>query len=206
MGRWTNSGCLLLFLLLSGCGGASGLSQIGLGEPGGSLSGWASAGEASENADGAPPLPERNAARSGVGRDGGDRPLLSLPSLASAEIFTAASAEPSAITQWREKPVGVYTILAKQIYACWLNAAAPKLEDHGLHAEVGAGGTEDATIIIYKKDNNGKRGLQALRIEIQPSISGSTVEAKNRRLDKSQELGFRSDLARWSEGSQECAI
>jgi hypothetical protein len=207
---------LLSLAILNGCGSLSNLSQIELPGRESSLSGWSSQDDEIEENNGLPPIPVRNAARNKggstqtAGKDGEKKQALlslpKLPDLADVKIFTAAPAEPSRITQWEEKPVAVYTKLARQIHTCWLNAAAPKLKDHGFYAEVGAGDSNEAVINIYKKDQNGKRGLQALRIEIHGNISGSTVEAKNRRLEKSQEFAFREDLTRWAQGNQNCQI
>ena len=157
------------------------------------------------------PLPVRNALRAGVQtasveeKDGGG--LFSLPDLPDvAALAAAAPAEPSGVSQWEESPVGVYTVLARQIHSCWLNPAAPKLDNHGLHAEVAAGNADKATIIVYQKNEEGRRGSQVLRIEIHGELSGSSVEAKNRKLDKTQDFAFREDIARWSRGDQQCSV
>ncbi len=199
---------ILMTALLGGCSGLPSLSNLDVTHTG-SLSEWAADDNATDAEEGMP-LPVRNVLRAGVktadagqDHDGG---LFSLPDLSDVKLPAAAPAEPSRITQWKEKPVGVYTVIARQIYSCWLNAKAPKLQNHGLQAEVASGDADKATIVIYQKDKEGRRGLQAFRIEIHSEFSGSSVEAKNRRLDKAQDFAFREDLARWSNGDQQCSI
>lgn len=208
---------LACVLILSGCANLSSIPDIQLPGSGESLVDWGGADDAASDeqlaGNGAPPLPQRNIARTGAGSTrhaanasgGADGPLLSLPNLEDVEIFTAATAEPSRITSWDQKPVAVYTRLAKQIHSCWLNAAAPKLENHGFHAEVESGNAKKASIIIFQK-HEGRRGLQSFRIEVHGTIGGSSVEAKNRRLEKSQDLAFRADISRWAQGDYTCAI
>lgn len=201
---------LLMVTLLSGCsGGLANLSDLNLTQTG-SLSEWAAEDDAEASEEEGIPLPVRNVRRAGVKTaDAGQKQgggLFSLPTLPDVEDLAAAPAEPSHVTQWKENPVGVYTVLARQIHSCWLNAKAPKLKNHGLHAEVASGNADTATIVIYKKDEQGRRGAQVFRIEIQSEFSGSSVEAKNRKLDKTQDFAFREDLVRWSRGDQQCAI
>jgi hypothetical protein len=196
--------------LLGGCGSLSNLSDLDVAQTGG-LSDLA-ADENADDADEGMPLPVRNTLRAGVktaeagGSDGGG--LFSLPKIDLPDVadLAAAPAEPSRISRWEDTPVGVYTVLARQIHSCWLNASSPKLENHGLHAEVAAGNADEATIIIYQKNEEGRRGLQSFRIEIHGEFSGSSVEAKNRKLDRAQDMAFREDLARWSKGDQQCSI
>ncbi|MBX2805206.1 MAG: hypothetical protein KTR19_04460 [Hyphomicrobiales bacterium] len=209
---------LLLTALLSGCDSLPNLSDIEIAQTG-SLSEWSAVDntestveteDAAETENGVP-LPVPNSIRTGVaGADSAEKdssifdfPDIELPDV---EELAAAQAEPARVTRWSENPVGVYTVLAQQIYACWLNAATPKLENHGFHAEVATGNADEATIVIYQKGENGGRGIQSFRIEIRRSaFTGSSVEAKNRKLDRTQELAFRGDIARWSQGDQQCS-
>src|SRR5690606_24726270 len=145
------------------------------------------------------PLPVRNSLRAGVATasaeksGGGLFALPKLPQLPDVEALAAAAApiEPSSVSQWEENPVGVYTVLARQIHSCWLNPAAPKLDNHGLHAEVASGNADKATIVVYQKNEEGRRGSHVFRIDIHGEFSGSSVEAKNRKLEKKQDFSFR---------------
>jgi hypothetical protein len=195
--------------LLAGCGSLSTLPDLAAGSTG-SLS-QLPEDEFSGDSEAGMPLPVRNALRAGVqtasAEENGGGGLFSLPDLPDVEALAAAApAEPSGVSQWEESPVGVYTVLARQIHSCWLNPAAPKLDNHGLHAEVAAGNADKATIIVYQKNEEGRRGSQVFRIEIHGELSGSSVEAKNRKLDKTQDFGFREDIARWSRGDQQCSV
>lgn len=197
--------------LLAGCGSLSTLPDLAAGSTG-SLSQLPEEEITTDSEEGMP-LPVRNALRTNVEtasaekKGGGLFSLPSLPDLPDVEALAAAApAEPSGVSQWEESPVGVYTVLARQIHSCWLNPAAPKLDNHGLHADVAAGNADKATIIVYQKNEEGRRGSQVFRIEIHSDLSGSSVEAKNRKLDKTQDFAFREDIARWSRGDQQCRV
>ncbi|NJM33451.1 MAG: hypothetical protein HC850_00745 [Rhodomicrobium sp.] len=197
---------------LAGCAQTSGLAQLGL--LGGSEN---TAQEADIQVrlaaapDGAPPMPARNERRKeqqakGAASDdsGAKRTVgLSLPSLSDVKLFTATAYAPDT-TQWDNVPVAVYTALAQQIRACWFTPGTPKLTNHGFHADVASGEAKSATIIIYEKATDGKRGLQAFRVSIDGGSSSSTVRAENRKLDKKLDASFKSDLERWSKGNMSC--
>ena len=198
--------------LLGGCGSLSSLPDLDVSQTG-SLSEWVSDEKGDDAADAKEegmPLPVRNALRAGVKAaeagqgDGGG--LFTLPDLPDVKSIAAAPDEPSRITQWKEKPVGVYTVLARQIHSCWLNSQSPKLKNHGLHAEVASGDADKALIVIYRKNKKGRPDLNVLRIKIQGEFSGSSVETKNRTLGKKQDFAFRKDIARWSKGDQQCGV
>jgi hypothetical protein len=138
----------------------------------------------------APPKEEKQAA-------------LSLPSLSDVKLFNAAAYAPDQ-TNWEGGPIAVYTQLAQQIRLCWLMPGKTKLTNHGFHAEVSPDDSNIAKIVIFEKDPEGKRGVQAFRINITGGSGGSTVESENRRLDKSLEAAFKADLVRWSKGDPSC--
>jgi hypothetical protein len=199
--------CVLLIALLGGCSQNAGLQQFSQLLPGGGEETAAEAESVEEDPAGGPPLPERNARRAGVAESASEGETeqagLTLPNLSDVKLFTASAHAPDT-TQWDEKPVLVYTRLAQQIRACWLTPAAPKLPDHGFHAEVGPGDPDEAKIILYKKAEDGRRGLQAFSLTIDGQLTGSTVRALNRKLDNKLDQAFKSDLARWSKGDQNC--
>lgn len=199
---------LLLIAALAGCAQNSGLPKLALfgSGDGGDTGSVAQDGDAGPA--GGPPIPARNERRklaggSGAVDDEAKPDSLSLPKLADVKLFNATAYAPDT-TQWNDKPVAVYTQLAQQIRACWLTPGAPKLVDHGFHAEVGATDADEASIIIYKKDANGKRGLQAFRILINGTLTGSAVKAENRRLDKKLDQAFKTDISLWAQGQLAC--
>jgi hypothetical protein len=198
---------VLLIALLGGCSQNAGLQKFSQLLPGGGEETAAEAETVEEDPAGGPPLPERNARRAGVAENASDGETeqagLTLPNLPDVKLFTASAYAPDT-TQWDEKPVLVYTRLAQQIRACWLTPGASKLPDHGFHAEVGPGDPDEAKIILYKKAEDGRRGLQAFSLTIDGKLTGSTVSARNRKLDKKLDQAFKSDLARWSKGDQNC--
>jgi hypothetical protein len=128
---------------------------------------------------------------------------LSVPSLSDVKLFGAA-AYAADQSNWEGGPIAVYTQLAQQIRLCWLMPGKTKLTNHGCHAEVSPDDGNAAKIVIFEKDPEGKRGVQAFRINISGGSSGSTVQSENRRLDKDMEAAFKADLVRWSKGDQSC--
>jgi hypothetical protein len=191
---------------LSACAQSTGLSSLslaGAGEP--VDAGMTVASNGVEDAGG-PPLPIRDERRSksDPGATGEQKQAgLTLPRLSDVKLFTASAYAPDS-AQWDMPPVDVYSQLAQRIHACWFTPGAPKLPDYGFHADVEPGDEGDAKIIIYKKDPEGKRGLQAFRIVISGGPTGSTVRAENKRLDSKLEQSFKLDLARWAKGKPDC--
>jgi len=199
--------CIVLAASLGGCAQNSGMAQLTQLLPGGEPSDDLSADEASADEGEGPPIPVRNARRASGG-DGGSageqqQAGLSLPSLADVNLFTASAYAPDT-TRWEAKPVAVYTRLAKRIRACWLTPGAPKLENHGFHAEIGSTEANEAKIILYQKADNNGRGLMAYTLDIEGNLSGSVVKARNRRVEEKLDQDFRSDLVRWSKGDESC--
>ncbi|MEJ2123295.1 MAG: hypothetical protein P8Y67_11675 [Alphaproteobacteria bacterium] len=132
--------------------------------------------------------------------EGADKKRTSL--LAQMNPFKAGSAVVSDTVETSLSPTAAYTLLAQRIHSCWLTPAAPKLPNHGFHAEV-APNSEHAKIIIYKKTANNKRGLQVYRIIINSGMT-SSVFAENRRLDAKMDASFKRDIARWLKGDSSC--
>ncbi len=163
---------------------------------------------------GAPPLPARDVRKrpksapstelaSATNPKEEKHASLTLPSLSDVKLFSAAEYAPDS-ANWEGGPVDVYTQLAQEIRACWFTPGKSKLTNHGFYADVLPDDKDNAKIIIYEKDPEGRRGVQAFRIDISGSAGGSTVKSENRRLDKALDLAFKSDLARWSKGEQGC--
>lgn len=215
-----------LLMALSACAPMSGLPDVSL-FGGRSAETTAASGveDAGVDVAGAPPVPARNVhkrkTKPGTQLASGPRPKeakpteakpteekqasLRLPSLPEVTLFAAASDAPDSVS-WDGAPVAVYTQLAQEIRACWLAPTTTKLPNHGFHAEVSPNDTNTAKIIIYEKDPQGKRGVQAFRINISASGDSSTVQSENRRLDKTLDVAFKADLARWSKGNQGCKV
>ncbi len=95
-----------------------------------------------------------------------------------------------------------YTVLAQQIHACWLTPSAPKLPQHGFHAEV-APNSQHAKIVLYKKTADNKRGLQVYRIIIDSGMT-SSITAYNHKLSAKMDTDFKRDIARWIKGDTRC--
>jgi hypothetical protein len=209
---------IALIAALGACAPMSGLPDMSL-FGGGNAEATASAPEAaSVEVAVAPPLPARDLrkrqTKPGTQLASGPRPKegnpkedkqasLALPSLSDVKLFGATAYVPDS-ANWEGAPVAVYTQLAQQIRACWFTPVTSKLTNHGFHAEVSPNDNDNAKIIIYEKDPQGKRGVQAFRINISGGSGGSTVHSENRRLDQALDVAFKSDLARWSKGDHAC--
>lgn len=203
---------ILLIAGLSACAQSSGLPQIALlgGGDDQAKSEAAASTESIEMPGGGPPLPARNerlmkatAGRAHSKESETKQAGLSLPRLSDVKLFTPTAYVPDSV-QWDQGPVQVYAQLAQQIRACWFTPGAPKLTNHGFYATVADGDAGEATIIIYQKDENGGRGVQAFRILISGSSSASTVKAENRRLESKLDQNFKTDISRWAKGGKDC--
>lgn len=215
---------MALVATLSACAPVSGFPDMSLFGGGKAETTAASGPEAAGvKIAGAPPLPARDlrkrkakpetqiasAARPKGEKSKEEKPKdekqtsLALPGLPDVKLFAAAAYAPDSVN-WDGAPVAVYTQLAQQIRACWLTPGKSKLTNHGFHAEVSPNDSNNAKIIIYEKDPQGKRGVQAFRINISGGSSSSTVQSENRRLDPTLDVAFKADLARWSKGDQGC--
>jgi hypothetical protein len=202
---------LLLAAALAACAQSAGLPPIGLLGTGDQAKPETTA--SAEEADlpgGGPPMPARNerlrkTAVASAGANPGEKSSggLSLTSLADVKLFTPTSYAPDSV-RWDDAPVQVYSQLAQQIRACWFKPSAPKLTNYGFFATVADGNADQATIIIYQKDETGGRGVQAFRILITGDASSSTVKAENRHLDAKLDQSFKTDIARWAKGGKDC--
>lgn len=122
--------------------------------------------------------------------------------LSQMNPFKAGTPVVSDRVQTDLSPTAAYTVLAQQIHACWLKPGAPKLPNHGFHAEV-APNSQHAKIVLYKKTANNRRGLLVYRIIIDSGMT-STIVAQNRKLSAKMDAGFKRDIARWMKGDSRC--
>lgn len=162
-----------------------------------------------EETGGLPPLPHKNDRRlatANINEPTKDEASsgFSFAALPNLNVLTAAPASAPKNVSADGSAIETYTIIARQINACWLNRVAPKLIDHGFHADVAPGDPKEARIIIYKKAPDGKRGLQAFKISIVQGITGSVIASENRKLDAKMDNEFRADIARWARGDTKC--
>jgi hypothetical protein len=133
---------------------------------------------------------------------------ISLASLGNISLFSGSSSGggPDAVLI-DQPPVQAYSLLAQRIKYCWLNPSSPRLPNHGFHAELPAGAEiKEAKMVVYEKDKDGRRGTTAFKVDITAESDGALVSARNVRLDKAMEAGFKADLARWSKGDERCKV
>jgi hypothetical protein len=128
-------------------------------------------------------------------------------SLASlGNVFTSAPGEGPDSILMDKPPVEAYSLLAQRIKYCWLNPSAPRLGNHGFHAEMAPGEIREAKMVVYEKAPDGRRGTTAYKIDITTESSGSLVSTRNARLNKAEETAFKADLARWAKGDDRCKV
>lgn len=100
-----------------------------------------------------------------------------------------------------------YTMLARQVRACWFNPADPVLPDHIFRAEAPASGAPDAStrIIVYTKAPDGRLGLKAYTIELEPQgRRGTVVTTENHKLDYPLAQKLTADVGYWIQGGSTC--
>lgn len=156
-----------------------------------------------------PPLPARNPKKPGTAEGRHSRMAATQSNkkkhgtfLSQMNPFNTGTPVVSDRVQTDLSPTAAYTVLAQQIHACWLKPGAPKLPNHGFHAEV-APNSQHAKIVLYKKTANNRRGLLVYRIIIDSGMT-STIVAQNRKLSAKMDAGFKRDIARWMKGDSRC--
>lgn len=99
-----------------------------------------------------------------------------------------------------------YTMLGRQIKACWFNPADPVLPDHIYRAEVPATGAPDPStkIVIYTKAPDGRLGLRAYSIKLEPQGGGTAVTTENHKLDYPLAQKLTADVGYWIQGGNVC--
>lgn len=124
------------------------------------------------------------------GSGGGDAPVSQSPSM-----IVKGSA-----------PAELYSHIAKQVRACWLNPADPVLTKHIFRAQAGAGGPSGSAtnIVIYEQTKDFKRGLKAFSIDFKPLRDGTQLSARNHRLSYTLAQKLNSDIGYWVQGGVSC--
>lgn len=209
---------------LAGCGGGanlSGLSLLGSGEPETAAIPETQALAAADAPAETPPLPAR---RPGKRKSPGataaaqpraaqtapsaetppEKPRSSSFSLASlGENLSPYPDSPDTVLTG-QTPIAAYTQLAQRIRRCWLAPSAPRIPNHGFHAEVSPGEGKEAKIVLYEKAPEGARGTSAFKISITAESDGALISSQNAKLDPSIGSAFKADIARWAKGDDRC--
>ncbi len=104
-------------------------------------------------------------------------------------------------------PVQLYSHIAKQVRACWLNPSNPVLTKHVFRAEAGAGGPsgQATNIEIHEQTRDLKRGLKAFTIDFQPRRDGTQIIAQNHKLPYALGQKLVSDVGYWAQGGANCS-
>ena len=103
-------------------------------------------------------------------------------------------------------PAQLYTSVARQVRACWLNPRDPVLKKYVFRAEVGAGGASgNATKIeIHEQTKDLQLGLRAFTIDFKPLRDGTQIIAQNHKLSYTLGQKLLSDVGYWAQGGPNC--
>jgi len=103
-------------------------------------------------------------------------------------------------------PVQLYSHIARQVRACWLNPRDPMLTKHIFRAEAGAGGRSGRAtkIEIHEQTKDLKRGLKAFTIDFAPRRDGTQIIAQNFKLPYTLGQKLVSDVGYWAQGGPNC--
>lgn len=103
-------------------------------------------------------------------------------------------------------PVQLYSHIARQVRACWLNPRDPVLTKHVFRAEAGAGGRSGRAtkIEIHERSKDLKRGLKAFTIDFTPRRDGTQIIAQNFKLPYTLGQKLVSDVGYWAQGGANC--
>lgn len=99
-----------------------------------------------------------------------------------------------------------YTMLGRQIKACWFNPADPVLPEHIFRAEAPPTGAPDPTtkITVYTRGPDGRLGLRAYSIRLEPQSGGTAVTTENHKLDYPLAQKLTADVGYWIQGGSTC--
>lgn len=124
----------------------------------------------------------------------------------AAPAAVAAQSEP-ATTVKGKTPVQLYSVMARQVRACWFNPAKPLLRKYVFRGEAGAGGRSGVAtnIEIHEQTPDQKRGLKAFSILFEPLRDGTRVVATNLKLPEAQGQQFISSVSYWAQGGSGCS-
>lgn len=103
-------------------------------------------------------------------------------------------------------PAQAYTMVARQIKACWFNPTDPVLTSHVFRAEAGAGSAQAAqtNVVIYDRTPDGKRGLKAYSVAFEQRGKGTVVNTANHRLAYALGQKLTADVGYWIQGGANC--
>ena len=103
-------------------------------------------------------------------------------------------------------PVQLYSHIARQVRACWLNPRDPVLTKHVFRAEAGAGGPSgrETSIEIHEQTRDLKRGLKAFTINFTAVRDGTQIVAQNHKLTYTLGQKLAADVGYWAQGGPNC--
>jgi hypothetical protein len=104
-------------------------------------------------------------------------------------------------------PVQLYSHIARQVRACWLNPRDPVLTKHVFRAEAGAGGPSgrETSIEIHEQTRDLKRGLKAFTINFTAVRDGTQIVAQNHKLTYTLGQKLMADVGYWAQGGPNCS-
>lgn len=107
-----------------------------------------------------------------------------------------------------DKPIALYSKVARGALQCWFGSHGSLKKTHIFHAEAApehSGGMVE--IVIHERDQGAPspRSLRTYRITIAPLANGSRMVAENLKMADAVDADMRADLARWSTGNAACS-
>ncbi|MGE3626323.1 MAG: hypothetical protein AB7G34_08115 [Hyphomicrobiales bacterium] len=132
-------------------------------------------------------------------------PLAGCGGAPSAGSGGAVSQGPTTIVPDR-LPIDLYTDIARNVNACWMNAARPVFTNHESRADAPATGVDrgSAKLAIYERTPDGQRGLKVFSISFEPRGRGTVINSENLKLPYPLGQKLMSDVGYWAQGGQGC--
>jgi hypothetical protein len=108
-----------------------------------------------------------------------------------------------------EKPIDLYSKIARGALTCWFGSHGSLKKAHIFHAEAApehSGGAVE--IVIHERDQGAPspRALRTYRVTITALPSGSRMVAENLKMPDAIAKDMRADLDRWSKGDSSCGV
>ncbi len=123
-------------------------------------------------------------------------------------LETASLSLSSDATVHPDKPIDLYSKIARGALTCWFGSQGSLKKTHIFHADAAPehrGGAVE--IVVHERDQGAPspRSLRTYRITIATSGEGSRMMAENLKMPDAMGKDMRADLARWSTGNATCS-
>ena len=135
--------------------------------------------------------------------------LMACAGCSSTALETASLTLVSDSSVHSDKPVELYSKIARGALGCWFGSQGSLKKTHVFHADVApetSGGNVE--IVLHERDDAAAspRSLRTYRVTVTHSGEGSRMLVENLKMPEPVAKDMRTDLARWATGNYACSV